>query len=259
MAFTHRLAPSRPLQCHAAARCRALAFAVRPTTHGRLLRSHVASVSFALWIGPSRLSWTSQLNCSVGHSHGSTAPPTALRRPLPPLQPLPLLPQVALALPPTLVLHTPTTLLYTLSNPTPRLLRLSAQIDSAPEPGTFVFAGPRKLPTLLLAPYEQREVGIKVVPLAMGRCRLPRLRVFLHEAGVAGAGELQGEQQGTVVPEDKVTEVFVVAQEVVRMPEGEGEGREQRGVLEEELRSARLSSEDAGRLGSDFSVMVLPR
>lgn len=163
--------------------------------------------------------------------HGSATPPSALRVPLPSLVTLPLVPQVTLALPPTLILHEPIALTYTLSNPTSRLLRLSTQVDSAPDPGTFVFAGPRKIPSLILAPSEQRELSVKVVPLVVGRCRLPRLRVFLHELD-------ETEQE-------KATEIMVVAQEAVRKDPG----------LEEELREAR-AEEPAG---SDFVVLVLPR
>lgn len=100
-------------------------------------------------------------------------------------------------------------------------------------------------------------MSVKVIPLVVGRCRLPRLRVFLHEPGLAV--EPSDEQQQAIAPEDKVTELEVLVEEAIRL--GEDEQAENRGGLEEELRAARLNAgeEDGRRPGGDFSVLVMPR
>lgn len=69
------------------------------------------------------------------------------------------------------------TLSYRFSNPTSRLLNLSTQIDSSEG---FVFSGPRKLASVILAPDEERLITLVVIPLVVGSCTLPRLRVFDH-------------------------------------------------------------------------------
>lgn len=92
------------------------------------------------------------------------------------------------------------------------------------------------MPSLILAPSERRTVDVKVVPLVVGRCRLPRLRVFLHD--------VVAEEETDALPEEKVTEILVVAEEAVRKEPG----------LEDELREARS---EEGMV--DFAVLVLPR
>lgn len=100
-------------------------------------------------------------------------------------------------------------------------------------------------------------MSVKVIPLVVGRCRLPRLRVFLHEPGLAV--EPTDEQQDAIALEDKVTELECLVEEAIRLPDQEQ--AEQRGGLEEELRAARLNAgeEEGKRFGGDFSVLVMPR
>ncbi|KAK4058130.1 hypothetical protein OIO90_000869 [Microbotryomycetes sp. JL221] len=100
---------------------------------------------------------------------------------MPALPPLTLEPAITLRLPPFVRLHEPKTLHYHLSNPTMEVVRLYLSFDSAPEPGTFVFAGPRREPAFLLMPDEERDLDITVVPLALGHLALPRMRVFKQE------------------------------------------------------------------------------
>lgn len=154
--------------------------------------------------------------------------------PLPSLLPPPLAPLVSLRLPSHLSHHTPATLSYTLSNPTPQFLSLSSQIDSSPE---FVFAGPRKFPRLFLAPDEERTIDVRVVPLAVGALKLPRFRVFQHEAAP------EGEEV-----EERVVEVVVAEEnevEVQKDPRQAG--------LEEDLKLARGEEVEGGA-----AVTVLP-
>jgi hypothetical protein len=100
-------------------------------------------------------------------------------------------------------------------------------------------------------------MSVKVIPLVVGRCRLPRLRVLLHEPGVVV--EPTEEQQEGIAPEDKVTELEILVEEATRL--ADEEQAEQRGGLEEELRAARLNAgeEEGKRFGGDFSVLVMPR
>lgn len=116
---------------------------------------------------------------------------------VPPFRSRPLEPSVSLRLPPFINLHRPATLRYHFSNPTSDVLRLSLSFDSAPEPGTFVFAGPRREPSFVLVPDEERDLEITVVPLALGSLALPRLRVFVHEV-VAAAAVVVADDSATV-------------------------------------------------------------
>ncbi|KAK4054805.1 hypothetical protein OIV83_000729 [Microbotryomycetes sp. JL201] len=104
---------------------------------------------------------------------------------LPPLVAPPPEPTVSLRLPPYVKLHTPVTLKYHFSNPTMDVLRMYISFDSAPTPGTFVFAGPRREPNFILVPDEERDLSITVIPLALGHFGLPRMRVFLQETVIA--------------------------------------------------------------------------
>jgi hypothetical protein len=186
-------------------------------------------------------------------SHGDASPPTLTSIPLLPLQPLPLNPAITLRLPPFLTLHQPFTLTYHFANPTPHLLSLSTQVDSA-DPGTFVFAGPRKFPVLLLAPDEERDISLVVIPLVVGPCALPRMRVFQHEREV---GDQVDDRDPSAATESKMKELIVVGEadvHEIRDPVQVG--------LEEDLRMARGGREDEeGENGEvrPFVVMVLPR
>lgn len=108
------------------------------------------------------------------------------RIPLPSLDPSLSTPSITLRLPTFLTLHAPANLLYRFSNPTSRLLNLSTSIEGAEN---FVFAGPRKFPRFVLAPEEERVLTLVVIPLAVGSCSLPRLRVFVDRTAEATRSE----------------------------------------------------------------------
>lgn len=121
---------------------------------------------------------------------------------------------------------------------------LSAQVDSAEG---FVFAGPRKFPSLILAPYEERVLQVVVVPLVVGQTTIPRLRVFENNEQ---ANEEREEDLPEIIRELQVVEETDV--EVVKDPK-------QR-ILENELRGARGEAEEEVEVRSrDFEVLVLPR
>lgn len=163
---------------------------------------------------------------------------------LPSVRRLPLEPTVTLKLPPFMVLHEPTPLTYKLSNPTGRLLVLSTQVDSAEG---FVFAGPRKLPSLILAPYEEKGLQVVVIPLAVGQAIVPRLRVFENN-------EQTNEEREEDLP-NPIREMQVVEEtdvEAIKDPK--------QIALENELRGARGESVEEVEVRSrDFVVLVLPR
>ncbi|GAA6055585.1 hypothetical protein JCM3770_002500 [Rhodotorula araucariae] len=168
-------------------------------------------------------------------------------------------PTVTLALPPFLTLHEPTTLLYRLANPTPRVVTLSSQLDTPEAPSTFAFAGARRLPDWVLAPYETRELCVRVVPLAVGCWALPRLRVWRVEypppPGVDAEGrahpqqqqrqahELEVEIDGDTVDEPDAAQVELEAD--LRSAKGEEEGA-----------TAALGTVPLGRVPV---VLVMPR
>ncbi|GAA5831856.1 hypothetical protein JCM11251_003912 [Rhodosporidiobolus azoricus] len=191
--------------------------------------------------------------------------------PLPPVQPIPLLPQVTLHLPPSLTLHEPTTLLYTFSNPTSRLLTLSTQLDAAPVPSSFVFAGPRKTPEWILAPGEEKEVAVSIVPLMVGEWVLPRMRVWEVEHVEAGTGHALVDEEGRPLPAPaqqpqprlKEIEVFVEAEAEDELEERRQERGERQAELEADLRSARGGEGEAAAAGQALGkaprVLVLPR
>lgn len=157
----------------------------------------------------------------------------------------PLQPRVTLSLPPYLKLHTASTLTYNFTNPTARLLTLSLQVDSS---DSFVFAGPRKTPTIILAPSESREFSLAVIPLSIGPCALPRLRVFEQ----APSSLTQGEEEGAA---SRSREIDVVAEQALE------QDLAQKG-LETDLRAATgavVVSEDSRQGADNFLVLVLPR
>ncbi|GAA5914419.1 hypothetical protein JCM6882_008227 [Rhodosporidiobolus microsporus] len=199
---------------------------------------------------------------------GASSPLTTTILPLPALTPLPLLPRITLRLPPSLTLHTPTLLTYTFSNPTPRLLTLSSQIDAAPLASSFVFAGPRRLPEWVLAPGEEREVGVQVVPLMVGEHVLPRMRVWEVEHPPPGVEHALVDEEGRPLPPPaqpqpqlRELEVFVESEADVA---GEEEGASGQAELEADLRSARgeegaVEGEGGAAVGKAPRVLVLPR
>lgn len=162
-----------------------------------------------------------------------------------------------------MTVHTPTTLSYRLSNPTDRLLSLALQVDSS---DGFVFAGPRKSPTLILAPSEERVVDLVVVPLVVGPSVVPRVRVFELERGVpssptstSGGGQRPEEEDGA----PKAKELAVVEEadvDQVRDP--------RQAHLEMDLWAARGGAAERGEEGEGggdaegpsraFVVVVLP-
>ena len=171
---------------------------------------------------------------------GDQSPPTRTTFPLS-VRPVTLAPAITVRLPPYMTLHSPTLLSYRLSNPTDRLLSLSLQIDSA---DGFVFAGPRKTPHLVLAPAEERIVPVSVIPLIIGPCVVPRVRVFELLGGDDESGAPRSREL-PVVEEADVDEVVDPSQ----------------AHLETDLRSAR-GGEDGSDVGESasrpFAVLVLP-
>ncbi|GAA6036838.1 hypothetical protein JCM8097_006306 [Rhodosporidiobolus ruineniae] len=192
----------------------------------------------------------------------STSTTTAIL--LPPIQPLPLLPTITLSLPPYLVLHEPTTLTYRFSNPTPRLVTLSSQLDSATVASSFVFAGPRRLPEWVLAPNEEREVSVRVVPLMVGEWALPRLRVWEVEHPPPPSDYAQVDEEGRPLPppqpqQPRLHELEVEVESDAVEGEEEREARAAQMELEAELRSARGTEDGAEGGGKGVTVLVLPR
>ncbi|GAA6061932.1 hypothetical protein JCM10212_001500 [Sporobolomyces blumeae] len=207
---------------------------------------------------------------------GQTGFPTTTLLPFPSLRPTTLEPRITLRIPPALKVHTATTLEYCLSNPTPHLLHLATQIDSAPQPSSFVFAGPRKTPSLVLAPGEERTVEVRVVPLVAGHLAIPRFRVFqVDPAGPDSVPPLEAPssvrtsvdgRQTPVPPPPRMKELSVeVETERLREP---GEPRSERDEvdgftgLESELRNARgegtASSQVSPPKPRETRVLVLP-
>ncbi|KAM0752891.1 hypothetical protein T439DRAFT_323501 [Meredithblackwellia eburnea MCA 4105] len=172
------------------------------------------------------------------------------------VRPKPLYPTITVRLPPIMRLHAPTSLTYRFSNPTERLLTLSLQVDSSEG---FVFAGPRKIPQMTVAPTEERNITLTVIPLLVGPCAVPRVRVFEVDrlspveetpAGPTEDGVVQRKQKELpVVEEADVGQVVDQSQ----------------AHLETDLRIARGSERDdasevsAGEvLARPFTVLVLP-
>ncbi|GAA5919086.1 hypothetical protein JCM1841_003742 [Sporobolomyces salmonicolor] len=195
---------------------------------------------------------------------GTSDRPTVTSVALPSLNPLPLLPRVSLRVPPFLVLHQPVTLTYRFSNPTPRLLTLSTHIDSAEHASSFVFAGLRKIPSFFLAPDEEREVRVTVVPLVVGQWALPKLRAFEVEQ----VQQPQPRHPGEIVEQDRkplpqVLQTKLRELEVVVETDAIEEKDPAQVGLEADLRSAR-DEDDGGELSGGAAarapvVLVLPR
>lgn len=186
--------------------------------------------------------------------HGDTNPPCRTMIPLPPIRPLPLHPSVTLRLPPFIRLHQSLPLTYRLSNPTDRLVTLSLQVEGTE---AFVFAGPRKIPRLVLAPAEEHSLTMMVVPLVVGPSALPRLRVFEQErpspttsSGSGRAGDDEDAKAGPTMHELTV----VAEQEVVEIKTPEQLS------LEKDLRLARGgdSVDDGTQVSKPLMVLVLP-
>ncbi|BGP28998.1 hypothetical protein JCM10296v2_000734 [Rhodotorula toruloides] len=177
----------------------------------------------------------------------------------PPKPPL-LAPTILLRLPPYLIIHQPVTLSYRFSNPTSRFLTLSSQLDLAEVPSAFAFAGPRRLTEWTLAPFEVREMRVRLVPLIAGRFALPRMRVWQIEypAQLAQDEYSDEEQERRQARQPKATELEVeVESDVVEEQDPAQIG------LEADLRNARGGDADAASgkapLGRPPVVLVLPR
>lgn len=108
----------------------------------------------------------------------------------------------------------------------------------------FVFAGPRKISRMLLAPQEERDLTFTVIALVLGASSLPRLRVFEQER------ELEERMvEGIIQSVPIVTEWDVNADNAVQVVSSP-----QQEKLEMELRAAR--GEGFASLEQSF---VLPR
>ncbi|KDE06050.1 hypothetical protein MVLG_03604 [Microbotryum lychnidis-dioicae p1A1 Lamole] len=183
--------------------------------------------------------------------------------PLPPLEPVMLEPAVTLSLPATLRIHELTKMRYKFSNPTNRVTTLSFTVEGA-EPGTFTFAGPRKYPSFVLAPDEERTLDMVVVPLVVGPCALPRMRVFHHERVPLAPEDQSNEREAHLdpsAPEEsarRARELKVVAETAVHEMKDPAQV-----LMEEDLRAARGGDRLDDAIGnpphSPFVVMVLPR
>ncbi|SGY32475.1 BQ5605_C002g01369 [Microbotryum silenes-dioicae] len=183
--------------------------------------------------------------------------------PLPPLEPVMLEPAVTLSLPATLRIHELTKMRYKFSNPTNRVTTLSFTVEGA-EPGTFTFAGPRKYPSFVLAPDEERTLDMVVVPLVVGLCALPRMRVFHHERVPLAPEDQSNEREAHLdpsAPEEsarRARELKVVAETAVHEMKDPAQV-----LMEEDLRAARGGDRLDDAIGNPphppFVVMVLPR
>ncbi|GAA5977298.1 hypothetical protein JCM11641_000058 [Rhodosporidiobolus odoratus] len=182
--------------------------------------------------------------------------------PLPPIKAASLLPAVMLQLPPYLVLHQPSTLTYRFSNPTGRVLTLSSQIDSPEVPSSFVFAGPRRFPEWILAPNEERELQVRVVPLTVGYWPLPRLRVWEVEQPPPVPNHALVDEEGRPLPPPPPAQPKLHELEVQLETEATFEPDPVQVELEADLRSARGGDEDDAERpakGKAPVVLVLPR
>lgn len=123
------------------------------------------------------------------------------------------------------------------------------QIDSSEG---FVFAGPRKFPTLILSPGEWKYEQIVVVPLVVGEWRIPRMRVFEHERRREGEERREGEdgKEEVRMKEIQVTEETDISE--IKDPK--------QILLERELRKARGEDEEMDELVEikEFRTLVLP-
>jgi hypothetical protein len=141
------------------------------------------------------------------------------------------------------------------------------QIDSPVVPGSFVFAGPRKIPSVILAPDEEQTIEVAVIPLMVGPCALPQLRVFqleptasegsAEQAAGGGAQHASTQQQQQQQQQPKMKELPVVAQSQVLDPSDPAQVE-----LEDELRRARGGddlAEARQRAVKHLVVTVLPR
>ncbi|GAA5844509.1 hypothetical protein JCM3766R1_007146 [Sporobolomyces carnicolor] len=98
--------------------------------------------------------------------------------PFPAVRQLPLVPRVTVRLPRTMTANAPTTLEYTVSNPTARTLHLATQIDPPSQPGSLAFAGPRHATGIVLGPRDATTVHVRIAPLVPGRLAIPNFRVY---------------------------------------------------------------------------------
>ena len=141
---------------------------------------------------------------------GSNTAPATTRIPLPAVSPPPLLPRVIVAVPPSVVQHSPTPLAYRIFNPSRRrLLRLSVHLDGA---DGFVFAGPRRTGAFTILPYAEHVVRVVIIAVGpTGELALPRLRVFEH---VRPGEETQAERVSAAVGADGQDEAQPVLREL---------------------------------------------
>ncbi|BGP12883.1 hypothetical protein JCM10213v2_000800 [Rhodosporidiobolus nylandii] len=189
----------------------------------------------------------------------STSTTTAI--PLPPIQPLPLLPAITLQLAPYLVLHQPTTLTYRFSNPTGRSITLSSQLDGPEVPSSFVFAGPRRFPEWILASGEERSLQVRVVPLMAGDWALPRLRVWEVEHVSAPPVPPLFDEDGRPVPAPPPPQPRMHELDVQVETDAVEEKDPAQAELEADLRSARDGDDGESGRGAVKApvVLVLPR
>ena len=162
---------------------------------------------------------------------GTAAAPSTARIALPAVAPPPLLPRVAVAVPPSIAQHCPTPLAYRIFNPSRRrLLRLSVHLDGA---DGFVFAGPRRTGAFTVLPNAEHVVRVVVIAVGQtGEVALPRLRVFEH---VRPGEETQAKRVGAAV--------------------GAGDGQDEAQAV---LRELPIAVENADGAGRALSVTVVP-
>ncbi|GAA5980354.1 hypothetical protein JCM10908_001625 [Rhodotorula pacifica] len=147
------------------------------------------NAAFALQVKPAAEDGTAEpLLLELSWRRSSTSGPyTQTRLRVHPPKATPPLPTATLILPPYLYVHEQADLIYSFSNPTQNPVNLAAQLDTPEVASSFVFSGPRRVGEFALAPQEERELVVRVVPLMAGQWTLPRMRVWQIEQPVASS------------------------------------------------------------------------
>lgn len=168
---------------------------------------------------------------------------------------IPPLPTATLILPPYLYVHEQADLIFSFGNPTAYPVTLAAQLDPPEVPSSFVFAGPRRVGEFVLAPQEDRELVVRVVPLMAGQWALPRMRVWTVEQPPP-AQDAFGVAKSRAAPRITELEVGLEGDAFVEPDPAQLE-------LEANLRTARSDGDDGTYgptkpLGRAPIVLVLP-
>ncbi|GAA5922303.1 uncharacterized protein JCM15063_003254 [Sporobolomyces koalae] len=155
---------------------------------------------------------------------GTKGDPCQTRIALPPVRALPPLPRVKLTVPRHMTANEPIALDYVLSNPTSRSLHLATHVDSPLHPGSFVFAGPRQYPSIVLAAGEHKPIRVHLVPLVVGKVAIPKFRVFEVEPDSRGSESFDSEGRPVPPPPPKMRELDIELESRVHEVEGQNDG-----------------------------------